>query len=373
MKYPFYYCCDNLDIKSISVIGDFNNWDGGKNILKRHDDGTWMTEIELSPGKYRYKFLINDSILFNDPNALIYTYDDKGGTASFIIIDESNKRIINTKPASLNIESYSFLSVDKELSYCENGERKCYKDKHSSIMLKIGFSDITGLHTVNAIWYAPNNEIHEIQESVLNDGEKNENRKNEALFQININDDTIAGEWKLQIFINGSLALEDSFTVELKQPEVLDKTALDDAAMLSADLEVPDFLIEEDMQNEFEAPEFEVESNLQTNAEKEEISEEDLLGLFDDIKEIDMPEKDTSGNQKTPAPDETEMPADGNIMNLFDEIRISELKDEKAQDTENNTESTSKEAEESDSAIDELLEPPAANPGKKQMKKISVT
>jgi len=78
-----------------------------------------------------------------------------------------------------------------------------------------------------------------------------------------------------------------------------------------------------------EAPEFEVESNLQTNAEKEEISEEDLLGLFDDIKEIDMPEKDTSGNQKTPAPDETEMPADGNIMNLFDEIRISELKDEK--------------------------------------------
>jgi len=64
------------------------------------------------------------------------------------------------------------------------------------------------------------------------------------------------------------LALEDSFTVELKQPEVLDKTALDDAAMLSADLEVPDFLIEEDMQNEFEAPEFEVESNLQTNAEK---------------------------------------------------------------------------------------------------------
>jgi len=70
------------------------------------------------------------------------------------------------------------------------------------------------------------------------------------------------------IFINGSLALEDSFTVELKQPEVLDKTALDDAAMLSADLEVPDFLIEEDMQNEFEAPEFEVESNCKPTPKK---------------------------------------------------------------------------------------------------------
>jgi len=56
MKYPFYYCCDNLDIKSISVIGDFNNWDGGKNILKRHDDGTWMTEIELSPGNIDTNF-----------------------------------------------------------------------------------------------------------------------------------------------------------------------------------------------------------------------------------------------------------------------------------------------------------------------------
>jgi len=169
----------------------------------------------------------------------------------------------------------------------------------------------------------------------------------------------------------------------------LDKTALDDAAMLSADLEVPDFLIEEDMQNEFEAPEFEVESNLQTNAEKEEISEEDLLGLFDDIKEIDMPEKDTSGNQKLLPRMKLKCRPTAILWICLMKLEFG-IKRRKSTGYGKQYESTSKEAEESDSAIDELLElrefidssqnsekdsieSSGGKSGKKQMKKISVT
>jgi len=352
MKFPFFYCTNSFAIKSISVIGDFNNWDSSRNSFKRHDDGTWMTEIELSPGNYRYKFLINDSIYFNDPNALIYTHDDKGGTASSIIIGENNKRIINIKPASLNIESYSFLCVDKDLLSCENSEKKYYKDKHSSLTLKIVFSDIIGLCAVNAIWYTPNNEIYEVQESVLEDRVKDEVNGNEALFQIDINDDTPEGDWKLQIFINGTFALEDSFTIELKQPEVLDNAVSYGAPILAVDSELPDFLIDQASQDGYTPSESEIKTNSQTDAEKEEeLSGEELLGLFDDIKEINI-----SHNPKTSVPDEVEVPNDSNIINLFDEIRESEVKDENPLDMSNAPATASNEDVESDSSIDELLE-----------------
>ncbi|GAE90395.1 isoamylase early set domain-containing protein [Acetivibrio straminisolvens] len=349
MKFPFYYCSNNFDIKSISVIGDFNNWDGSRNILEKYADGTWMTEVELSPGNYRYKFLINGNIYFNDPNALIYTHDDRGSTASLIVIDESNKRVINTQPASLSIESYSFFGVDKELLFCESSERKYYMDKHVRLMSKIRFSGIAGLHTVNAIWYTPNNEIYEVQERVLNDVDKNENNENEALFQININGDTPEGEWRLQIFINGTFTLEESFSVELKQPEVLDETVSDDASIPSMDSEIPNFIIEQSIRDNLNSSE--AKTDLQTEAEKEELSGEDLLDLFEDIKESNI-----SDSKKISSPDEVEVPTDSNIMDLFDEIRKSEPSDESPLGMANEAGGISNETEQSDTGIDELLE-----------------
>ncbi|HOM02739.1 MAG TPA: glycoside hydrolase [Acetivibrio sp.] len=351
MKFPFYYSSNGFDIKSISIVGDFNNWDSSKNILQRYDDKTWMTEIELLSGNYKYKFLINDNIFLNDPNALIYTYDDKGNTVSFISIGENNKRFVKAAPASLNIESYSFSVVDKELLSCESKERKCYKDKHSGLAVKIGFTGITGLHTINAIWYSPNNEIYEIQESVLEDSEKIEDGKAEALFQININDDTCEGEWKLQVFINGAYTLEDSFTVELKQPEIEDNTASVDASMFADDTDIPYFSSVQSSYDGFASSESEAETDLKTGTEnEEELSGEELLDLFDDIKEIDI-----SASQKADSSDNTEVPNDSSIMNLFDEIRTSGPK-ESPSDMTNEALNVSNTASESDSGIDELLE-----------------
>ncbi len=43
----------------VFVAGSFNNWDPTKNKLKEKN-GAYSTSILLEPGRYEYKFIIND-------------------------------------------------------------------------------------------------------------------------------------------------------------------------------------------------------------------------------------------------------------------------------------------------------------------------
>ncbi|NOZ60064.1 MAG: hypothetical protein GXO74_00130 [Calditrichaeota bacterium] len=54
--------------KSISVVGDFNNWDKNANPLHdKNGDGIWKTEISLKPGIYQYRFLLDGVRWIKDP------------------------------------------------------------------------------------------------------------------------------------------------------------------------------------------------------------------------------------------------------------------------------------------------------------------
>jgi 1,4-alpha-glucan branching enzyme len=52
--------------KNVSVGGDFNNWNPKTASAKPSKDGTWRVTLNLSPGKYQYKFLV-DGQWQNDP------------------------------------------------------------------------------------------------------------------------------------------------------------------------------------------------------------------------------------------------------------------------------------------------------------------
>jgi 1,4-alpha-glucan branching enzyme len=49
----------DLEAESVTVVGDFNQWDPKSHLLKRKGDGVWEKTIPLSPGTYEYKFLID--------------------------------------------------------------------------------------------------------------------------------------------------------------------------------------------------------------------------------------------------------------------------------------------------------------------------
>lgn len=71
--------------RSITLEGDFNDWDGAKTELTRSSDGVWSASVLLRPGQYQYQFVIDDTLRVADENAPRVP-DGLGGENSVITI-----------------------------------------------------------------------------------------------------------------------------------------------------------------------------------------------------------------------------------------------------------------------------------------------
>jgi 1,4-alpha-glucan branching enzyme len=47
------------DAQSVSVVGEFNDWQTASHPLKQSDGETWQITLQLPPGTYQYKFVID--------------------------------------------------------------------------------------------------------------------------------------------------------------------------------------------------------------------------------------------------------------------------------------------------------------------------
>lgn len=46
------------EAQNVSLVGNFNNWDYTKT-MKKDKDGLWTSRVDLEPGKYEYRFLVD--------------------------------------------------------------------------------------------------------------------------------------------------------------------------------------------------------------------------------------------------------------------------------------------------------------------------
>ncbi|MGM0606783.1 MAG: alpha-amylase family glycosyl hydrolase [Candidatus Muiribacteriota bacterium] len=67
--------------QTVSVVGDFNDWDKEANLLELDGNGYWKTHIQLSNGQYRYQYLINGEKYIGDPYAREVDWDFHGPNA----------------------------------------------------------------------------------------------------------------------------------------------------------------------------------------------------------------------------------------------------------------------------------------------------
>ncbi len=56
------------DAERVFLAGDFNNWDVLTLPMKKNGAGFWQTNIDLTPGRYEYRFWVNET-WHDDPNA----------------------------------------------------------------------------------------------------------------------------------------------------------------------------------------------------------------------------------------------------------------------------------------------------------------
>jgi 1,4-alpha-glucan branching enzyme len=54
---------------AVSVVGDFNDWDPAAHPLRKRSNGTRSVKVDLPPGTYRFKYLLEGGDWRNDDEA----------------------------------------------------------------------------------------------------------------------------------------------------------------------------------------------------------------------------------------------------------------------------------------------------------------
>jgi 1,4-alpha-glucan branching enzyme len=71
------FVCNATQAKTVTLVGDFNQWNPAAHPMKQMPDHCWLLQVELKHGHHRYAFLV-DGVLTLDPHAQGITRNDKG-------------------------------------------------------------------------------------------------------------------------------------------------------------------------------------------------------------------------------------------------------------------------------------------------------
>jgi len=75
-----------IEVKSVHLVGDSNNWDRRATPMKRGNNGAFRTTLELETEKwYEFRYLINGELWFTEWHADAYVPDGQGGDNCVVV------------------------------------------------------------------------------------------------------------------------------------------------------------------------------------------------------------------------------------------------------------------------------------------------
>jgi predicted carbohydrate-binding protein with CBM48 len=84
---PQQFVLEQAAARSVSVVGDFNNWNPKATpMVRSNDGGPWSTIVPLVPGRHKYGFMVDDSIFTLDPRTAKVRDPDFGTEASVLMV-----------------------------------------------------------------------------------------------------------------------------------------------------------------------------------------------------------------------------------------------------------------------------------------------
>lgn len=82
-------------IRSAAVIGSFNNWNPkGFQMHFAPDRGAWLLQAQLPPGHHEYAFLVDETRVSPDPQAILTREDGFGNLNSILLLTEGDEQTI---------------------------------------------------------------------------------------------------------------------------------------------------------------------------------------------------------------------------------------------------------------------------------------
>ena len=77
----------SLGARSISIVGDFNDWNIKDNPMKKKRNGEFILEVDLKVDhEYQFRYLLDEEIWENDWHADKYIRSDYGNCDNSVII-----------------------------------------------------------------------------------------------------------------------------------------------------------------------------------------------------------------------------------------------------------------------------------------------
>jgi len=87
------------DAKTVHAAGQFNEWKADDVELEKGDDGIWRATLNLDPGTYTYKFIIDGQDWVEDPGNPDKVPDPYGGNNSLLTVGEGTFAVGGRLPA----------------------------------------------------------------------------------------------------------------------------------------------------------------------------------------------------------------------------------------------------------------------------------
>ena len=75
------------DAEEVLLVGDFNGWEDNPYLLKKDKRGMWKASINLEPGRYEYRFLV-DGEWRNGSNCNAFVTNPYGGENCVITLED---------------------------------------------------------------------------------------------------------------------------------------------------------------------------------------------------------------------------------------------------------------------------------------------
>jgi 1,4-alpha-glucan branching enzyme len=74
---------------SVSVVGDFNEWDDSAHPLKlSKKDGVWKKAVQLKPGRYEFRYFVDGERWENESDADDHVWSPFFSQNSVVVIEE---------------------------------------------------------------------------------------------------------------------------------------------------------------------------------------------------------------------------------------------------------------------------------------------
>jgi 1,4-alpha-glucan branching enzyme len=85
MLKPVNFVCLAPDAISVSLVGDFNEWDMQAHPMRRQPDGAWLLQVPLHHGHHQYRFVVDGEPQL-DPHASGVTRNHAGERVSLLAV-----------------------------------------------------------------------------------------------------------------------------------------------------------------------------------------------------------------------------------------------------------------------------------------------